>query len=697
VIVVAGFFDKGAKMHRRDFLINSFLASGRLALPRGAKYFSFFGKGGSSNYGITSSHIGYIRESIPHFEIPRYTGETYSDRVPDTFDIAERCKLGIHALTAIADPRADYEIYGAADFFRNPAAMVHDFNDWTQNQEGFMEALPLLRLASGDSQNSEVDPIWMRSTLHSIGPDGLLYVPLNGRPWGRLGSDGVNPVWRKDGSQTKFQDPSVTQFANVSTCQRMIGTMTVYYLRDKNPMWIEVIQAMVRRLNDLAIHRKDYCYFAAGSFEPDAKVDPNAAMPTGSLWGVSWNTRLIQGLAQYYRVTHDKPAAALGQELTNYALYHSDVFDSDGRWLLDPEFRGAQGFPDFAVPDYVKKQFGREGMRIGGHSHGHMIALLALVDFADAIQHRELWEFCKKIFDWSRQPGEEYGVSLRVGWFPEFYVPGYPSADADPQADMIGVGLKLSDAGLGDYWDEVDRWVRNQFAEQQLTDVTDLKALSARSPSKPLAWNESADDVADKSLGAYGSSVSGNDWALGLASTGIAQCCTGSATRTLYYIWNRMLSYQDGELRVNLLMNRASPWADIYSYIPYEGRVDLKVKKQCQNVKLRAPEWITTSNPALSCTINGHVRTVRWQGRYIDLGTVNPGDKVTVEFPISEQTIRERIGPVTYTLVLRGNTVVSIDPKGKNVPLYQGRERYRSNATPWREVTRFVSTETIEW
>jgi hypothetical protein len=156
-------------MDRRQFLAKSIAASAWVALPRPMKAHTVNDNPATTGGGP----VQYIRPSIPHFEIPRYAGETYRDRVPDTFDIAERCRLGVHALTAIADPKADYEIWGAADFFRNPATMVHDFNDWTQNQEGFMEALPLLRLASGDSMNSDVDPAWMRSTLQSIGPRAL--------------------------------------------------------------------------------------------------------------------------------------------------------------------------------------------------------------------------------------------------------------------------------------------------------------------------------------------------------------------------------------------------------------------------------------------------------------------------------------------------------------------------------------------
>ena len=30
-----------------------------------------------------------------------------------------------------------------------------------------------------------------------------------------------------------------------------------------------------------------------------------------------------------------------------------------------------------------------------------------------------------------------------------------------------------------------------------------------------------------------------------------------------------------------------------------------------------------------------------------------PGDKVAVTFPISERTVREKIGPKTYTLIIR--------------------------------------------
>ena len=62
-------------------------------------------------------------------------------------------------MTSIADPNADYEIYGWAWWFRNPPVMNHDHNDWVQSVEGLMEALPLLRTATGSDLNRQVDPV----------------------------------------------------------------------------------------------------------------------------------------------------------------------------------------------------------------------------------------------------------------------------------------------------------------------------------------------------------------------------------------------------------------------------------------------------------------------------------------------------------------------------------------------------------
>ena len=77
-------------------------------------------------------------------------------------------------------------------------------------------------------------------------------------------------------------------------------------------------------------------------------------------------------------------------------------------------------------------------------------------------------------------------------------------------------------------------------------------------------------------------------------------CCLGNGSRAVFYIWRRMIDYNEGQLRINLLLNRASPWAEIHSYIPYEGRVDITIKKNL-DLKVRIPEW--TQPGDVSCRV----------------------------------------------------------------------------------------------
>jgi hypothetical protein len=144
-------------------------------------------------------------------------------------------------------------------------------------------------------------------------------------------------------------------------------------------------------------------------------------------------------------------------------------------------------------------------------------------------------------------------------------------------------------------------------------------------------------------------------------------------------------------LRVNLLLNRASRWADVYSFLPYEGRVDVALKEPC-HVSVRIPAWVQKANVAVS--VGGEQRPVRWSGQYLDVGECKPQEKVSISFPIEERTVREVIGGRQYTLTLKGNDVVAIDPPGKYCPYYQ-REKYRKGEVQWKNVQRFVSDETL--
>ena len=100
-----------------------------------------------------------------------------------------------------------------------------------------------------------------------------------------------------------------------------------------------------------------------------------------------------------------------------------------------------------------------------------------------------------------------------VGYFPEHInKTEHEYSEICEVAGMIGLALKLSHAGLGDYWDDADRWIRNQFAEGQLRQVDWVYRMSARERVDPDRQGSNAlidegvatlDRVPERNIGSF--------------------------------------------------------------------------------------------------------------------------------------------------------------------------------------------------
>ena len=639
--------------------------------------------------------IGYINKEIPKLTAGTWKGKRYEVLVPDTLDLAERATLAIHGITNIQDPDYDYELFWLAEFNRIPPVMIHQTlgPPWLDGENyKLMESLALLRLITGSRSSLEIDQRWRERTLQQIGPDGLAYWPEKGRPW--LSMDVPPGGWKP-----ALGDTSQGQISTLGMSGRLIAAMTLYGLQDQNPVWKQTIEKMINRLAELTVYKGNYGYLPAAAVAPGAEVPADFPEPSKGSWryAQAW---LIQGLTQYYRQTHHEPARDLAMKLTRYLMGPSENYDSDGAFV---------------------------GM---DHFHMNTQGVLAISDLALATGDPELAEFARKTYKHGKSIGDDL-----VGFFPEglrylnedgSYEHKYRSvetAETCEVADMIVSGLKLADLGYDDCWDDVDRWLRNQFAENQMTHADWIYRLidkeSVPAGSKPLpdrkkgegrslysgrpiampinSPHENGDRVPERHIGTFAGWPSGNDFFYWDPEThghlGAMHCCTGNGSRAIYYAWEHILDYRDETLRINLLLNRASPWADVDSYIPYEGQVDIKMKKTC-NLEVRIPEWVKPEQTV--CTVNGKKKEITFRGRYAQFGRVKKGDVAVTHFPIVERTVRTKIGGNDYTLVVKGNTVVFMDPPGKWCPLYQ-RDHYRDNQVRWVERERFVGEGALHW
>jgi hypothetical protein len=618
--------------------------------------------------------MGYLRQDFPAFDLAPDSGERYERLAPDTLDLQERAALAVHGLTAPTDPAADYEIYWILFPRTRPPTMQHDWCDACQAK--YMEALPLMRLASGSRMNQHVERRWLETLFRMQGPDGLFYYPKTGRPWWKVNHFGAHT-------------PGDHYFA-LYFGSRMLSAITVHHLRRQEPVWQETGRRYVDGLARLAVHKPDCAFFEWPQYGPGGSLpaDFDPQFPPGYNMAF-WVSSSIRALTQFYRATGYEPALVLARKLVRWVIDYSNYFGGDGTFVHEP-----------APPDAKIAAVAGAGTETSSyaHFHGHTVTLLALLEFGIVAADRDVLDFVLRGYRYGRSQGDRL-----TGFFPE--VTGrasFEDCETCCVADMISLALKLSAAGVADCWDDADRWLRNQFVENQLTETdwtwrfwetgsAHPREFDLGAPSQIDPAYQTTERAMERNIGGFAAHATANDFSKG--RSGIAACCTGNGARTLYDAWQHILHFADGKLRINLLLNRASPWADVDSYIPYEGRVDVRVKRACE-LAVRLPEWVQPKQAA--CRVNGAERPVAWEGRYAQVGQVAAGQVVTLTFPIAERMDRIDIQKHRFTLLRKGNEVLRIDPPGQYHPLYQ-RDHYRQREVRWRRMERFVTDKSIPW
>jgi hypothetical protein len=200
--------------------------------------------------------VDYQRPTVPPVLWSLPTGQRYHARVPDTLDLAARTALSLNVLTSAVDPGADYEPY--CHIFANPKGwnsytfqynpdierrapvMTHDFHGYnTGIGEGWIEDMPLLRTASGSTQNLDVSQHMFDNMRRMIGDDGLPRFPLRGRPWALFVG-----WWIDDPITGRSNDSDMTMTGEFAW-GRFLSTLASWYSATGNPALRTEIERMV--------------------------------------------------------------------------------------------------------------------------------------------------------------------------------------------------------------------------------------------------------------------------------------------------------------------------------------------------------------------------------------------------------------------------------------------------------------------
>ncbi len=381
---------------------------------------------------------------------------------------------------------------------------------------------------------------------------------------------------------------------------------------------------------------------------------------------------------------------------------------------------------ELAQMDYAamleEKPFAEDGS-FGGHFHYHTGAAIGLLAYGLMRHDQALIDKVCKIYEFARSKGTDFG------YFPEALPPApwvmQISNEGCCTADMACLAAGLSQSGAADYWDDLDRYLRNQLTEMQMkrTDFVDRipKENQVPIPIRPEKGEASLDDM-KRFIGCFAGWAAPNDFA-GPAHFWLQQCCLGNCPRAIYEGWESIVNSSKSGLRVNLLLNRSTPEIDVDSFLPYEGKVKVHIK-QHNRIAVRIPGWVDLQ--AVKAEVNNRRARYDLNGRYLEFEMLNAGDEIAISFPIVSQVIKYHIPgppwaskysvvdedsgsgmplpksidktppdivkqilqPIEYSVTYRGNTIVDIQPSGMIYPTYKRSEM--NGKTPMRPVERYI-------
>jgi hypothetical protein len=617
----------------------------------------------SSSRGPRGKNFNPDSSNVLNFETMKSKGTWYEARVPDTLDLAVRAELAIHALIGDVDPEHFYGVYQGFKFNADPPAIEDGHRGKTQDDALYgltltprnVRTLPMLRVMSGSDHGLKIEYEMMRSLLNQVRANGEMNYPKS-----LPGAAGGLNYPERDG---------MLAFA-----------VLTWYARDKDPIWLGWLDLLATGLKRDAIHLDNRAYYPIQS-----AIDPQGYwhdIAGGAQARIPYHTpeepasdqqgtegtakqdqlRPLSTLVRNFELNGDQDSLDLARELSREILRPALWANTD-----------AEGYP------------GAEHGVFEGHFHATVHTFISLLDLAQAENDPWLREFSREGY----QAALREGV-VRLGWFPAVVAPekfGRPAwqhtvDEACGVGDMVVLAIRLTDAGMGDYWDDVDSIVRNQLTAQQVIDLDLMRRASG--------GDRSHDALLERYLGGFGNAA-----ATSIPEVAdIAGCCTGNASQALYYAWEGITRFHDGVATVNLFLNRASGWMDVDSYLPYEGKVVLH-NKQARSALVRIPAWLRTG--PISATLNGRQEHPPRAGRYLVFERLRPGDVITLHFEVPQSTEKYTIDGIKYNIAFRGSTAVDILPRDSGLhryPLYL-RETMKSGEASMHTVRRFAADNLI--
>ena len=326
--------------------------------------------------------------------------------------------------------------------------------------------------------------------------------------------------------------------------------------------------------------------------------------------------------------------------------------------------------------------------RHGGHMHGNLRTLVGIADYALFTHNPILFSRVDALYRYARSTATRFGFLYESIGRTGDIVP----CETCALMDYIGLAVTLANHGHPEYWDDVERTVRNHLIESQLTDGSWL----ADAPDQGDSEQFSHRDIGRRMIGGYAGWSSpthflaqcetlGAHWGgpeLRYKTRVFQNCCGGSGTHAFFIAWKNAARFAEGRLSVHLHLDKLLPEAEVRCYQPYEGKLTIDLKSQA-DVHVRIPNFIRADQ--ITVDVNGTALTGREWGNYLELGAHPAGSHITLTYPLPIVEEITTIGnpgrrEYQYRVTWKGDTVIRITPL--NITAVTGYSDFDKRDTP---------------
>ncbi|MGA8088883.1 MAG: hypothetical protein WCA10_16515 [Terracidiphilus sp.] len=207
--------------------------------------------------------------------------------------------------------------------------------------------------------------------------------------------------------------------------------------------------------------------------------------------------------------------------------------------------------------------------------------------------------------------------------------------------------------GNTEYWDDVERFVRNQLVANQFRDVERLRI---------------DDPATAKGLRGAFESYAAPNTLIASRDSGIEGCCINGGVRGFFLAYQNAVQESKDATQINLLVSHATSSVRVVSYLPREGRLDL-YPKSSKPLLIRLPGWLQAKDVTIDSSV-GIKLAAETDGHFLRVSGAKQGERIILHFKQREESAESVVAKERFDVSWRGDTVTRLTPGGKPYAIY---------------------------